>query len=310
MSDLDPLSTESLRDRFRGSLVGLAVGDALGAPLEFQPARDPAEYVTDMIGGGWLKLLPGEWTDDTEMTLCVVESLLARRVFDPDDIAGRFVAWMRTRPPDIGLHTGRVLNLIEQGTPWEAASREVQDNDSESAPNGSLMRCSPLALFFYRHPDFVAELSPVLSRITHAHPDCEWACVFLDVTIALLLVGHTGEDAVNAAYDVCRDASDALRERINLAMEPDCDVSPSGWVLDTLQVALWAFLHSATFEGTLVTAVNRGADADTVGAVAGTLAGARYGLSGIPERWLTPLRDRDGLVDRADRLLELANSFS
>jgi ADP-ribosyl-[dinitrogen reductase] hydrolase len=310
MSDADGMFQDGLRDRFRGSLVGLAIGDALGAPLEFQPARDPAEFVTEMIGGGWLKLLPGEWTDDTQMTLCVVESLLARRVFDPDDIAARFVAWMGSNPPDIGLHTGRVLARIESGVPWETASREAQETDPDHASNGSLMRCSPLALFFYRHPEFVAELSPVLSRITHAHPDCEWACVFLNVAIALLLVGRTKEEAVQAAFEACSGASDALRERIAIALDPECDVSPSGWVLDTLQVALWAFVHTASFEGALVTAVNRGADADTVGAVTGTLAGACYGISGIPERWLAVVRDRDMLLDFADRLLELANSFS
>src|SRR5258708_38659476 len=94
-----------LQDRFRGVLVGLAVGDALGGPVEFQPARAPEHYVTEMIGGGWQQLAPGEWTDDTQMALCIVESLLAKKVFDPDDIARRFIQWMNTGPKDIGLQT-------------------------------------------------------------------------------------------------------------------------------------------------------------------------------------------------------------
>ncbi|HZP81959.1 MAG TPA: ADP-ribosylglycohydrolase family protein [Chthonomonadaceae bacterium] len=301
---------QELRDRFRGTLLGVAVGDALGGPLEFQPAREPNQYVTEMVGGGWQQLAPGQWTDDTQMTLCVVESLLTKRVFDPDDIARRFVAWMQSNPPDIGLHTGRVLAAIGQGEAWEQASKAVQEMTPDNAPNGSLMRCAPLALFLYRHPDYIAELAPVLSRITHAHPDCEGACVFLDVAIAWLLLGKNKQEAVEAAYEACNGASAALKARIGRAMEPQNETAPTGYVLDTLEVALWAFLHTTSFESALLVAVNRGDDADTVGAVAGALAGARYGLSQIPARWLEPLRECDRLIDYSDRLLELAQSYS
>ncbi|HZO88247.1 MAG TPA: ADP-ribosylglycohydrolase family protein [Chthonomonadaceae bacterium] len=305
-----PQVQEQLRDRFRGVLVGLAVGDALGAPLEFQPARKPDHYVTEMIGGGWQKLPPGQWTDDTQMALCVVESLLARRVFDPDDIARRFVVWMQSGPPDIGLHTRRVLDAISRGEPWEQASKEVQALNPDNASNGSLMRCAPLSLFLYRRPDYLATLAPVLSRITHAHPDCEWTCVFVNVAIAWLVQGKSKQEAVDLAYEACDNASQELKERIGRAMEPTSEVAPTGYVLDTLEVALWSFLHAGSFEEALLTAVNRGADADTVGAVTGALAGARYGLSQIPLRWLEVLRERDVLIDYADRLLELALSFS
>ena len=159
-----PQDEDRLRDTFRGVLLGLAVGDALGAPLEFQPARAPGNYVVDMIGGGWQKLAPGEWTDDTQIALCTVDSLLAKSVFDPDDIARRFVLWMESGPKDIGLHTQKVLSAIRDGTPWEQASRAAQEADVANAPNGSLMRCAPLAMFFFRHPDYAASLSPVLSR--------------------------------------------------------------------------------------------------------------------------------------------------
>src|SRR5262245_48665705 len=116
MTEVDHTSEaqEILRDRFRGVLLGVAVGDALGAPLEFQPARQPDNWVTEMIGGGWQQLEPGEWTDDTQMTLSVVESLLTKRVFDPDDIARRFVLWLNSGPKDIGVHTQRVLSAISR----------------------------------------------------------------------------------------------------------------------------------------------------------------------------------------------------
>jgi ADP-ribosyl-[dinitrogen reductase] hydrolase len=297
-----------LRDRFRGALIGLAVGDALGAPLEFQPARSPDNYVVDMVGGGWLRLAPGEWTDDTQLTLATVESLLQRRVFDPDDIARRFVTWYESNPPDVGNHTRRVLEAIRRTVPWEQASAEAQRYAPDNAPNGSLMRCAPLALFFYRNPDYVAGLSQVLSRITHAHPDCENACAYLNVAISFLLNGESRDAALAAASGSCTDASEELRERIERAMQPHNETVPTGWVLDTLEVAIWAFMHTSNFESALLVAVNRGSDADTVGAITGALAGACYGLSGIPDRWLQPLQERERLIEYADRLLELAGS--
>ncbi len=300
------MEIESLRDKFRGVLLGLAVGDAMGAPLEFQPARAPANYMTEMIGGGWQQLAPGEWTDDTQLALCIVDSLIAKSVFDPDDIARRFVAWMDSGPKDIGLHTTRVLSAIRDGTPWDQAAVEVQEADPDNAPNGSLMRCAPLAMYLYKRPDYAASLSPVLSRITHAHPDCEAACVLLNVAIAKLLTGVHASDAIEAGYNACDTISDSFRERMRRAMEPANDTSPTGWVLDTLEVALWSFLHTSTYEMAVLEAVNRGADADTVGAVVGALAGARYGVATIPERWLALLMDRDELIAKADHLLQLA----
>lgn len=305
-----PLASEQpqLQDRFRGVLLGSAAGDALGAPLEFQPARDPNHYVTDMIGGGWLRLAPGEWTDDTQMTLCAVDSLLEKRVFDPDDIARRFVAWLQSNPPDVGNHTRTVLNAIGRGMGWEEASVQAQAANPDNAPNGSLMRCSPLALFFYRHPDYVATLSPVFSRITHAHADCEQSCVFLNVAIALLLMGANKQAAVAGAEQACVGASEALKARIRRAQEVRNDTSPTGYVLDTLEVAVWAFLHTATLEAALIAVINRGADADTVGAVTGALAGAYYGYSNIPARWQFALQECDALLARADGLLQIAQS--
>jgi ADP-ribosyl-[dinitrogen reductase] hydrolase len=297
-----------LQDRFRGVLLGLACGDALGGPLEFQPARTDESYVTEMTGGGWQQLAPGEWTDDTQLALCIVDSLLGKSVFDPDDIAYRLVLWMESGPRDIGLTTQRVLSAIRAGAPWEQASRDALESAPENAANGSLMRCAPLAMFFFRHPDYAASLSPVLSRITHAHPDCEAACVIVNVAITHLLNGAAAADAIEAGYEACEGATDAFRERVQRAMLPANSTSPTGWVLDTMEVALWSFLHTDTYESAVVEAVNRGADADTVGAVVGALAGAHYGLAGIPPRWLAALHQTGELIARADRLLELALS--
>ena len=304
MSDITEFNL--LQDRFRGVLIGLAVGDALGGPLEFQPASPPGSYVTEMVGGGWQQLDPGEWTDDTAMSLCVTESLLVKRVFDPDDIAGRFVGWLKSQPKDIGVHTNRVLQSIASGETWETASLQTHEMQPDDAGNGSLMRCAPLSLFFFRHPEFLSELSPILSRITHAHPDCEQACVFVNVLISALLHGVRTVDAIESAYEAIPSASPELTERIGRAMGPECLAQPTGWVLDTLEVSLWHFLHTETFEDAIVNCINAGGDADTIGAITGAIAGARYGFSGIPGRWIAALRAAQPIKEYADRLLDLA----
>jgi ADP-ribosyl-[dinitrogen reductase] hydrolase len=304
MSDITEFNL--LQDRFRGVLIGLAVGDALGGPLEFQPASPTGSYVTEMVGGGWQQLDPGEWTDDTAMSLCVTESLLVKRVFDPDDIASRFVGWLKSQPKDIGVHTNRVLQSIAAGETWETASLQTHEMQPDDAGNGSLMRCAPLSLFFFRHPEFLSELSPILSRITHAHPDCEQACVFVNVLISALLHGVRTVDAIESAYEAIPSASPELTERIGRAMGPECLAQPTGWVLDTLEVSLWHFLHTETFEDAIVNSINMGGDADTIGAITGAIAGARYGYAGIPGRWIAALRAAQPIKEYADRLLDLA----
>ena len=129
------------------------------------------------------------------MTLCGVDSLLVRKVFDPDDIALRFAAWLQSGPPDVGSHTQNCADGHQPGHGMGGGERQRAGREPNNAPNGSLMRCAPLALFFYKHPDYVATLSPVFSRITHAHADCEQSCVFLNVAIALLLMGASKQDA-------------------------------------------------------------------------------------------------------------------
>ncbi len=298
--------TDPLLDRFLGTVLGSAIGDAMGGPLEFQPPSTPDAVISEMVGGGWLQLQPGEWTDDTQMTICVIESLLTKQVFDPDDIAARFVTWLQSNPKDIGNLTRKVLREIESGVSWEIASQVEYESNPHNAPNGSIMRCSPISLYFYNHSEFLIELSPVLSRITHAHPDCEWSCVFLNVLITALLSGIKVNDAVERAYQSIEGSSKELKERIGSAMGTECTVESTSYVLDTLEVALWVFLHTNSYEDAIITAINRGGDADTVGAVIGALAGAKYGALNIPTRWLNSLDQLDSLCRYADGLYELA----
>ena len=173
-------------DRARGCAVGAAVGDALGMPLEFDFARPPHRLVREMQGG---RLPAGSFTDDTEMALALAESLLHRCPLDPVDLAQRFVAWYQTEPPDVGLHTRRVLSRIADGQPWLEAVQEVQRQKPDSAGNGSVMRCWPVALAHWDDPGALLAASRLQSQVTHPHPDCEAGSAFVSMAIYHLLRG-------------------------------------------------------------------------------------------------------------------------
>jgi ADP-ribosyl-[dinitrogen reductase] hydrolase len=299
---------DALRDRYRGVLVASAVGDALGATLEFLSREEVAErfgFHRDITGGGWLGLRPGEVTDDTQMACCIAHSLVACRGFVARDIAERFVAWYRSQPPDIGNTTRHALHLLAQGVSWEEAGmathHALRPND---ASNGSLMRVAPVALFARGLAALNPRCSAESSRITHANPLCVAGSVALTASIAALL-DDPAADLVAAASAASTD------ERVRACVREAAGQNPatldaSGYVLATLQSAFWAVLTHASLEDVLVAAVNLGADADTTGAVAGALAGARWGYSAIPARWLAVLDRHDELVELADELLCLS----
>jgi len=299
---------EALRDRYRGALVGSAVGDALGATLEFM-SRDgiARQYgqLRDIVGGGWLNLPAGEVTDDTQMALCIARSLVECGTFDGDDIAERFVEWYRSNPPDIGNTTRDSLVRLASGVPWQEAGQQTHEKmRPRDASNGSIMRCAPVALYARADPDANARFSADSSRITHANPLCIAGCVALNAGIAALLT-----DPACDALAVAINAADNETVRVSLQAVPDqrCDtLDAGGYVLATLQSSFWALTTHSTLEDGIIAAVNLGQDADTTGAVAGALVGARWGYSAIPERWLGVLRGREELVALADRLLDLS----
>ena len=160
---LDPV----LLNRARGCAVGAAVGDALGMPLEFEPPRPQHDLVREMIEG---RIPAGSFTDDTEMALALAESLLAHCPLDPDDLARRFAAWAGSNPPDVGIHTRQVLSRVARGTPWREAVTAVQAAHPDSAGNGSVMRCWPVALVYWQQPDALRAESILQSEVTHPTP--------------------------------------------------------------------------------------------------------------------------------------------
>jgi ADP-ribosyl-[dinitrogen reductase] hydrolase len=308
------------RDRVRGCAVGAAIGDALGMPLEFGPRRPLDQLIREMQPG---RLPPGTFTDDTEMALALAEGLLAHCPLDPADgsielaeiLAQRFVAWLQAGPDDVGIHTRNVLSRIAAGQPWEEAVQAVQRQKPDSAGNGSVMRCWPVALAHWDDLDQLLADSHLQSRVTHPHPECEAGSAFVNAAIYYLLQGTSREDAVAQAIGTV-DMPAPLRAVIEQApTRQRQELVNSGWVRHTLESAMWGLLTTDTFEDAVVQVVNLGNDADTAGAVAGALVGAAYGIDAIPLHWQEALKGewplRSGtrwravdLISLADRLME------
>lgn len=303
------MAPPTLRDRYRGCLLGLACGDALGGPVEFMDraairAAHP-DGLRDFVGGGWLRLAPGEITDDTQMALALAHSLADCRL-DMDDVAARFLAWYRSKPKDVGNLTGAALAYLDRGKRWnDAGELALADSGGRAAGNGSVMRCAPVALRYRGQPETLLRASIDASRVTHAHVRCTSACVAVNQAIAHLLDGGPCESVLEAALVGIED--DETRQAVVDApalTEPD--VPNGGYVLSTVMAAFWALLNHNGLEETVVAAVALGGDADTNGAVTGALAGACYGAGAIPRRWIELLQPRDELIEQADRLYDLA----
>lgn len=295
-----------IRDRARGALLGLAVGDALGAQVEFSP-RESFPHVTEMLGGGPHRLPPGYWTDDTSMALQLAESLCRTGgMLDPHDAALGFVRWFRDGELsstghcfDIGNTTATALTRLETSGHIDPVCGEF------AAGNGSIMRLAPIPIAYLWSPQAAVAAARRQSFITHGGDEPMDACA---VMASGMVWAMRREDPPTERELRPGKLSPALLQMFDFgAVQPTRDeVRGSGYVIESLQAALWAFRGAKDFEDAIVRAVNLGDDADTTGAVCGQIAGAWYGASGIPERWLQVLHRRDYIQDLADRLLQLA----
>lgn len=300
------------RERARGTLLGLACGDALGRPVEFNsPEEISADHgrLTEMVGYGTWRKPAGTVTDDTDQALCIARSLVDRDSFDPADIADRFVDWYDSGPFDMGNMTRRSLQRLKRGDAWDQAGEQVWANSPEgsNAGNGSVMRSPPLALAFAGDPEMLATYSRRCSRITHADPRCTYGSAVLNLTIAGLT--RNAEDPLpNVIEEVEDDAPTELIDALSpvAAGESPAEFQTSPYVVTTLQTALHDGLRAESAEEAIVTAVNRGGDTDTIGAVAGAVAGARFGADALPDRWLKAIDETSELEQLADDLLEVA----
>ncbi len=296
-------------DRYLGCLIGLACGDALGGPVEFDTRAQMDERFPDglreFIGGGWLELFPGEITDDTQMALDVARSLAAFPDVNMDDMAARFLAWRNSEPKDIGNTTRDALDRMARGVPWDEAGEQahISRGPRDSAGNGAIMRCAPIAMRFRANPARVRSVSIDVSRITHANPLCTWASVAVDQAIADLLDGAPIASAIAAsAHGI--DNTDVVDSIAHAQSATRDETKSGGFVLDTLSAAYWSLSQTNTFEEAVVAAVGLGGDTDTTGAVTGALAGAHYGYAAIPERWSSLVQHRGELHELALRLLQ------
>ena len=298
-------------EKFEGCLLGLAVGDALGGPLEFL-TRDQIGIrhatVTEMIGGGWLDLRPGETTDDTAMALALAESLVAKKGFDPADVMQHYLRWYRTGPKDIGNTIRAALRHIDDGGDWkEAAVRASEIVRGETAGNGAMMRCAPLALLRHRDLDALVRDCAAEARLTHFDPRAGAGSAALGVAIALAFQETDRKKLLDRAFEALENNADGVANLLpDVSAKREGELRPEGFVVDSLEVALWHFLRAKNFEECLIKIVNTGGDADTIGAIAGALGGAYWGVGAIPTRWLRTIQERTTIKALARDILALA----
>ena len=298
--------------RYRGALIGLAAGDALGTTIEFSQ-RDSRPLVTDLVGGGPFGLKPGEWTDDTSMAMCLAASLAEEGRFDPVDQMQRYLRWWREaywssngRCFDIGSTVAEALWKFE-GTfePFAGSA------DPNKAGNGSLMRLAPVPLRYANNPAEAVRLAAESSRTTHGAAEALDACRYFAALIVGAVRGASKDDLLAppgaSTIDALRHAEPLVPGVRAIAdgsfrKKTREQIKSTGYVLHTLEAALWAFHNSHTFKEGAILAVNLGVDADTTGAVYGQLAGAFYGFEGIPAEWREKIARRDEIVALAEAL--------
>ncbi len=304
------------KSRFRGALLGLAAGDALGTTLEFQP-RDSEALITDLVGGGPFRLRPGDWTDDTSMALCLAESLIERNGFDALDQMERYCRWKREGHLsstgscfDIGNTIASALRRFEslQRSSSEALRDEAAfcgSTDPSQGGNGSLMRLAPVPLYFAQDAGEAIRLAGESSRTTHGAAEPVDACRWFAQLLLRALYGEPKDSILEYAWRGAPLAHriEAIARGSYRAKKRD-QIESSGYVVHTLEAALWAFHHGSDFREGALLAVNLGGDADTTGAVYGQLAGVYYGEEGIPEDWRAKLAMRELIEEFADRLHE------
>jgi len=310
------------KQKMIGGLLGVAVGDALGVPVEFNSrSRLKTNPVTGMTGYGTHRQPEGTWSDDSSLTFCLAESLC--RSYDLHDTSRRFVRWLdeaywtpHGETFDIGNTTFRAISRLRSGiNPIEAGGRDERDNG-----NGSLMRILPVALYFASSgTEEILKATHDVSCLTHAHPRSQMACGFYNLMVVELLGGAGPFEAYQRATESALQAysnspySEELShfERVlsgRIHEEPEATIRSSGYVVHTLEASTWAFLRASSFDEAVLSAVNLGEDTDTTGAVTGGLAGVYYGLAAIPKHWIDSLARLPDIMALGERLYDEISS--
>lgn len=271
---------EALRRRASAAYLGLAVGDALGATVEFMTPREIKDVYgvhRDILGGGWLRLRKGRVTDDTEMSLALGNAILGAGGVEAGAVAEAFSEWMRTKPVDIGHTVRRGISLYRRTGQTEAPESE------HDAGNGACMRALPIALYTLgAGPDAVDRANRIQAHVTHHNPLSDLGTLSAIRMVQAAILGGS-RDELRALVDAVGAQEPRYRfdrKRVE---------NPSGYIVDTLRAVFQALFATDSFESALIDVVNRGGDADTTGAILGMIAGALYGPDAIPKRWLAVL---------------------
>jgi ADP-ribosylglycohydrolase len=306
---------EEQLEKYQGSFLGLAIGDALGVPVEFK-AIGEFEPVVGFRDSDWFDLPAGHWSDDTAMALCLANSLIEKKIFDPVDQIEKYKKWLETgycsstgRAIGVGQTILRALNAYHDGDdPYVAISSRNSDG------NGSLMRLAPIPLYFRNNPKEAILNSELSSKITHGSELCSDACKYYAGLIIGALNGVSKNELLSDLYCPIADfwKVNKMKEEIeSVALgsfkhnEPPF-IQGSGYVVKSMEAALWAFYNSESFEDGVLKAVNLGDDADTTGAIYGQLAGAYYGVQGIPQKWINGVAKKDEIIEVAKELFRLS----
>ncbi|NIY94485.1 ADP-ribosylglycohydrolase family protein [Vibrio diazotrophicus] len=293
-------------DRSRGCLVGLAVGDALGTTLEFKP---PGTFkpITDMMGGGHFCLKKGYWTDDTSMALCLAHSLLECGEFDARDQMNKYCQWMNKGYMssigvcfDVGVGVSSALRRYQKtGDPYAGSKARW------SSGNGSIMRLAPVPIFYQLSLPDAVFYAGESSRTTHGSALCVDACRYLSSILFHLIHGHEKQIFTELEYVAETEEIKEIQSGLFLNKSYK-ELTGSGYVIESLESALWCFMNTNSFESCVLAAANLGNDADTTAAIAGQLAGAHYGHQGIRGDWLSVLYKHEDILALSDELYALA----
>ncbi|THB67108.1 MAG: ADP-ribosylglycohydrolase family protein [Gammaproteobacteria bacterium] len=299
-----------LIDRYKGCLLGLACGDAVGTTVEFKaPGTFPP--VTDMVGKGPFRLKAGQWTDDMSMALCLAHSLIYKKGFDSVDQMNRYCNWQSCGYMsstgecfDIGNTVSKALDRYRQsGDPLSGST------DYNAAGNGSIMRLAPVPMFYYPDYEKMLYFSSESSRTTHAADECIDACKLLG---SIIFNAFTKEGVGREGVLFKHGFHDWKSEKIGYVASGeyrnvyDKSVKGSGYVVDSIDAAMWCFQYTNNYKDAILKAANLGDDADTTAAICGQIAGAYYGIEGIPESWLEKLVMREEIENLADELYKLS----
>ena len=290
--------------RFQGCLMGLAAGDAVGTTVEFRP-RGSFPPVVDMVGGGPFGLKPGDWTDDTSMALCLATSLVEQGKFDPSDQVERYCRWQETGYLSSTGTCFDIGNTVAQALAQYRLTQEPFSGSTapRTAGNGCIMRLAPVPMFFAADPPAAIYQSGQSARTTHGAYECVAASRLFGGMLVAALRGESKNQVLGGQADLDDvPASIGAIAAGQYRLKSANDIRGNGYVVDSLEAALWSFWATDSFESAVLKAVNLGDDADTTGAICGQLAGAFYGIDAIPQPW----RQR---LTMGDRIETLANQL-